>query len=217
MSVPEAMSHEQAVELLPWLANDSLEVGEVDLVLAHAKSCVICRRELTQLESLQDSISQAAALTAIPAPDMRRLNARIDALIERENRALVVAAKLRELLGSPWRIAFAAQTVLLLVLAATLLWPDANNSEFSTLTVPEDLPDGHYVRVVFDPNLTATELSRLLNEMSLTVSAGPSNRGVYTLGIPDPASGVDRDAVVANLRANPGVLFAQPVRGAAGP
>lgn len=213
MNVPEVMSHGEAVELLPWLVNDSLEAGERDGVLEHARNCVICRREMAELESLRDSISHAADSTAIPTSDMRRINARIDAW---ENRGQPLMAKLRELIGSPWRVAFAAQTVLLLVLGTALLWPNGDGAKFTTLTVPEKLPDGHYVRVVFDPDLAAGEVPRLLGQMNLTVVAGPSERGVYTLGLPGQASTTERDAVVSDLQTHPGVLFAQPVtRGAA--
>ncbi|MDH3553051.1 MAG: hypothetical protein OER22_10600, partial [Gammaproteobacteria bacterium] len=67
MNKHEPMSHEQASELLPWLVNDSLAEGERDLVHEHATSCVICRRELHELENLRDSISDVSAATAIPA------------------------------------------------------------------------------------------------------------------------------------------------------
>jgi len=212
VNVREVMSHGEAIELLPWLVNDSLDNAERDSVLEHARSCVICRREMADLESLRNSVSHAAGLTATPALDMRRINARIDAW---ENRDQALMSRLRELIGSPWRVAFAAQTVLLIVLGTALLWPDRDGARFTTLTAPEKLPDGYYVRVVFDPDLGAGELSRLLGQMNLTVIAGPSERGVYTLSIPGRVSATERDAVVSDLLTHSGVLFAQPVaRGA---
>ena len=57
MNVRESVSHEQAVELLPWLVNNSLDEQEKEAVLEHAHACVICRRELTNLQQLQNSIS----------------------------------------------------------------------------------------------------------------------------------------------------------------
>ena len=142
MNVRDAMPHEQAAELLPWLVNGSLASSERDDLLEHTKNCVICRRELKGLQRLRDSIAHVSDDAPIPAPDMRRINARIDALIERENRPRLMIARLRELVGTPWRIAFAAQTLLLVALGGALLWPDPDEGEFVTLTAPESLPRG---------------------------------------------------------------------------
>ena len=212
MNRSELLSHEQARELLPWLVNDSLDAGERELVDEHAKSCVICRRELAELESLQASVSQTADPIAVPAPDMRRINARIDALIEKENRAQILLSRLREFLGSPWRIAFAAQTALLIVLGTALFWPQSEQAEYITLTVPQQvLPDGQYIRVVFDPNVGAAELPGVLDTLNLTIVEGPSERGVATLRLAAGVSAADRDGLVADLLTNPAVLFAEPV------
>ena len=211
MNRHEPMSHEQASELLPWLVNQSLAEGERDLVHAHATSCVICRRELHELENLRDSISDVSAATAIPAPDMRRINARIDALIEKKNQGQLLLANVRDFFRSPWRFAFAAQTALVVVLATALLWPQADEPEFTTLTDPQNLPEGRYVRVVFEPALPASELSSLLDAMNLTIVDGPSDRGVYTLRLSATLSAADRDAIVTDLSANDDVVFAQPV------
>ena len=50
MNAPETVSHEQAVELIPWLVNESLVGKEKEAVLEHAQSCVICRRDLDDLD-----------------------------------------------------------------------------------------------------------------------------------------------------------------------
>jgi len=207
------MSHEQASELLPWLVNDSLAEDERDLVHEHATSCVICRRELHELENLCNSISNVSAATAIPAPDMRRINARIDALIANKNRGQILLAKMREFFGSPWRIAFALQSALVILLGTALLWPQTEEPAFTTLTAPESLSEGQYIRVVFEPTLPASDLSTLLDTMNLTIVDGPSDRGVYTLRLSTTRSAADLEAMLADLSSNGGVVFAQPVPG----
>jgi hypothetical protein len=207
------MSHEQASELLPWLVNNSLAEAERDLVHAHAVSCVVCRRELHELENLRDSIANVSAATEIPAPDMRRINSRIDALIEKESRGQLLLSSIHEFFRSPWRFAFIAQTAVVAVLATVLLWPAADEPAFTTLTNPQALPEGQYVRVVFKPALPASELSSLLDTMNLTIVDGPSDRGVYTLRLSETLTTADREAVVADLSSNESVMFAQPVPG----
>ncbi len=211
MNVRESVSHEQAVELLPWLVNDSLDQQEKEAVLEHAHACVICRRELHNLNQLRDSISHASSTSPIPESDMRNINARIDALINRQNRGRELLSRLREVFDSPWRIAFAAQSIVLLVLATVLLWPEPRGAEFTTLTRPENLPDGQYIRVVFSPELQQTELTTLLDEFDLMIVDGPSNRGVYTLSVANTISGQDSAMLASSLQDDPSVFFAQPV------
>ncbi len=210
MNVPESLSHEVAVELLPWIVNDSLDARESEAVRDHAQACVICRRELNNLQQLRDSISQASSATAIPAPDMRSINARIDALLDRQNRGREILSRLREVFDSPWRIAFAAQSIILFALATVILWPEPRGGEFTTLTQAENLSDGEYIRVVFSPDLQAPELVALLEEFELTIIDGPSDRGVYTLAVADPTTTGISDSAVSGLQDNPNVLFAQP-------
>ena len=209
MNVREQISHEQAIELLPWLVNDSLEDLEKEAVLEHAHACVICRRELSSLQQLQDTISQASIAWPVPAPDMRKINARIDALIDRQNSWRDLLKRFRNLFDRPWRIAFAAQSVVLIALAAVLMWPEPDSGQFTTLTETETLPEGRYVRVVFSPDLQQSQLALLLDELKLTIVEGPSNRGVYTLAVASSAK--NTDLIVSSLQGDPDVLFAQPV------
>lgn len=209
----EAMPHEQAVDLLPWLANDSLDAAERDAVREHALSCVVCRQELEQLEALARSIGPRAAPDEVAAPDMRRINARIDAALEREGRAGRAARELLAWLGNPWRTAFVVQTLLLAVLGA--FWLQGNQPEpaYTTLSTPEALPPGNYLRVVLDPSLHREDFGALLERHSLTIADGPSDRGIYTLRFDNALGAEDREAAIEGLRGSGSVLFVQPVAG----
>ena len=144
---------------------------------------------------------------------MRRINAQIDALVDRENLGDVVLARLREWFRNPWRFAFTLQTVLLVALGAVWLAPLNPEPEFRTLTEPQTLPAGFYVRIVFDPTLDPAQMSVLLDGTGLAVVSGPSARGVYTLRFGDGTAATDRIAVVRALQGQPGVLFVQAVAG----
>jgi anti-sigma factor RsiW len=210
---PETMPHDRAAELLPWLVNDSLDAGEREAVREHATSCVICRRELAQLETLRTAIVSADASGTVAAPNMRRINARIDALVDSETAGGILLAKLREWFKNPWQVAFVVQTALLVALVALWQLPQRPEPEFTTLTEPQTLPDGHYVRIVFDPTFGAARISTLLEGTGLSVATGPSVRGVYTLRFDEGTSDADRAAIVAALHGASGVLFVQPVAG----
>ena len=211
MIVPEALPHEHAMEMLPWLINDSLLGDERATVLDHAQSCVMCRREMKSLEDLRDSVNLLSSPVLIPKPDMRNINARIDKLIDRQNWARRSISWISEFIASPWRVAYVAQSMLLVVLAAALLVPATRDAEYTMLTQASDLADGYYVRVVFSPDLTHANLKELLDDLELRVVAGPSDRGVYTLATENSIVITERDAALASLLENRSVLFAQPV------
>ena len=211
MIARESLLHEHAMEMLPWLINDSLLSDERAAVLDHAQSCVMCRREIKGLQDLRDFINSLSSPVPIPEPDMRNINARIDKLINRQNWARRSILWIGEFFASPWRAVYVAQSVLLVVLAAALLWPATSDTEYTTLTQASDLADGHYVRVVFSPDLTHSDLKELLDELELSIVAGPSDRGVYTLATENLIVVEERDAALASLLKNRSVLFAQPV------
>ncbi len=211
MIARESLPHEHAMEMLPWLINDSLLSDERAAVLDHAQSCVMCRREMNSLQDLRDSINSLSSPVPIPAPDMRNINARIDKLINRQSWARRSISWIGKFFASPWRAAYVAQSVLLVVLAAALLWPATREPEYTMLTQASDLADGHYVRVVFSPDLAHSGLKELLEELELSIVAGPSDRGVYTLATENSIVVEDRDTALASLLKNRSVLFAQPV------
>ena len=210
MNTDDTITHKQAIELLPWLVNDSLPAGERDLVLGHARSCVICRRELDELQRLRQLID-AAHPAVVPDPDMRRINQRIDRLLADEKRPALLIARVRELFSSPLRVAVALQAVMLLVLGGLLLRPDGSAPEFSTLTTPADLPAGRYLRAVFDPDLPGTAIETLLDGNGLAIVDGPSPRGVYTLSYTGTTTAEERAKVLTALQEHSQVLFADQV------
>jgi hypothetical protein len=138
---------------------------------------------------------------------MRNINRRIDELIEQQNSWRDAFVSVKEFARSPWRLAFVAQSVALLVLAGMLLVPNAPEAEFTTLSNPAAAAPADFVRVVFSPDLGELALSELLNEYGLTVISGPTERGVYMLS----SDGLDREQLVESLQSRTEVLFAQPV------
>ena len=211
MTAPEDIAHDRAFELLPWFVNASLESDEHEAVRAHASSCMICRREIAELEDLQRSIRHLPADEAIPEPDMRRINARIDAQLARERRPLRILSALRDWFGSPFRIAFAAQTIALLVIAVIWLQPNETDPEFRTLTSTEPLPAGQYVRIVFDPNAGESAVAELLDSSGLILVSGPSERGVATLRFAADTGDNEHDDLIRRMQADSRVLFAEAV------
>lgn len=211
MTSPEQLTHESALELLPWLVNGSLSGNEASATREHALNCVICRRELESLELFQDQFSLASETVNIPAPDMRNINRRIDELIAQRNSWRDAFVRMKEFARSPWRLAFVAQSVALLVLAGMLFVPNPPEAAFTTLSNPTTAAPADFVRVVFSPELDERALFELLNEYGLTVISGPTERGVYTLSGDATLGTVDHEQLVESLQSRAEVLFAQPI------
>ena len=209
MNAPETMTHEQAIELLPWLVNDSLPETDRAAMLAHTRFCMSCRSELDSLEKLQRVVADDMHAQPVPAPDMRRINRRIDELIGRPSVGQRLDAAWQGLSANLWRTAFVAQAVVLLGLVAVWMGRELPDTQrYTTLTQSQALPAGEYVRAVFSPALDEAGIERFAGELGLSVWNGPSPRGVYTLVLMPEA---DREAVMTALRGSADVLFAEPI------
>jgi anti-sigma factor RsiW len=211
MTSVEHSSHEVALQLLPWLVNGSLSDDEALATRDHASSCVICRRELASLELVQNEFALASEVLAAPAPDMREINRRLDNLIAQQNGWRDTLLRLRAFAQSPWRLAFVAQSIALLVLAVILLTPTPPQAEFTTLSNASVITGDGFVRVVFSPDLDNQTLTALLSEYDLSVIDGPTERGVYTLSSIVQLDEHAHGQMVLKLRGRSEVLFAQTV------
>jgi hypothetical protein len=85
---------------------------------------------------------------------------------------------------------------------------------YETRSTPAPPANGARIRAVFAEAMTVGELKTLLATQHLLIVAGPTEAGVFTLGGTDAASGPERwEAALAGLRADPHVLFAEPLPG----
>ena len=90
----------------------------------------------------------------------------------------------------------------------------AGAGRYVTLTTPSAATaGGAQVRVVFAPNLTLSELERLLHSIDAYISDGPTEAGVFTLTLSRRGATLRRRSPGASpqLRADANVRFAEPV------
>jgi anti-sigma factor RsiW len=203
-------AHNAADAALPWFVNGTLTGHELAMVEQHLRECARCQREVDLLRELQ-AVCTVDGPMVDPAPSYRELLERI----ARESRLGVVEEGLRGLsghwLGAPsWaRWAIAAQFVGIVVMGLWLVAPlGETGTVYRTLGAPGSRASSTgTVAVVFAPDLAEAELRRIVQSVGARVVDGPTASNAYVLQI----SVGNRDATLAALRSERGVVLAQPL------
>jgi anti-sigma factor RsiW len=226
-------SHQRVWELLPWYVNGSLAQPERERVEAHLAVCRRCEEEARACRRTAAEIAGAGEVAPSPHPiQFQRVLARIEES-EREERhggGWRLLAPFRSLVQAtprPLRGALVAQAAVIFLLVGFLAWgslrpgspaPSPAGSSpaiYRTLSDPAPAPVPTFrLRVMFSPKATEREIRGLLLGIRGEITAGPSPLGLYTVQVPaagDPAAGV-----LARLRSEPQVTFAEPVVGESG-
>ena len=214
--------HQATWALLPWLANGRASAAERLRAEAHLRECASCRAELAHERQLVEGLAQPAARLPDVDVGLRRLMQRLD---QSEVASTPPGrwgwfAGVRPGLGAVAALGL-AELVLLGAMAAWWVMggmaaPSPEQAPYRTLTQPQAaLPAAPHWRVVFQDGMKLDELQRLLHEHRLTIAAGPSDAGVFTLAAEAPHALALADALAAQLRASPWVRFAEfvPDRG----
>ena len=211
MSTRDEMTHDFVAELLPWLANDSLAADEKARVLEHAQSCVVCRKELTELEDLRDTVAAALDESVAPPADMRRINRRIDKYMETRRRFPRALEAIGSLFRSPLQAIVVLQAFVIIGLLAALLGQNDDPRQYTTLTTDIELPPGNYLRLVVATTPDAGDLTGVLARHALTIVDGPSDRGVATVAFPASTGPEERGEVMRMLAEEPMMRYVQPL------
>lgn len=216
-------------ELLPWLVNRTLAEPERCEVERHLSGCATCRAELAELAGLAAALGAEALEAPSPHPsNFRRLLARIDEAPDAASERVAAFGRLGQL-GRLWRATPRAvrwATAASWIASATLGggWLAARSpeaaprsaptAEFRTLADRAAASRAGAIRVVFDPATPESEVRALLLRVSATIVDGPSPLGAYTLRRKEAGEPDDLAIVLALLRADPNVRFAEPIVGA---
>lgn len=223
------MNHDDAWHLLPWFVNGSLRREVQADIDAHLAACADCRSEVALQMKVRDSLAREDGRQASTQSSFDQLWARIEAhggaAVDEDAAAAdlpfpaaAVPSKLRKrrAAGMPrWLVAAViVQAIGLGVLGwITVNDPSRTAANYQTLSSPAPLAERGQIRAVFAPDLQLQELQALLALSGLTIVAGPTEAGVYTLA-PTNAQASDQanvDGALADLRRNASVRFAEPI------
>jgi hypothetical protein len=215
-------AHGECWNLLPWIANESAAAKDMARVEEHLRDCRECQEELSFQRQLREAIRSEEAIVLAPQTSLQKLMQRIDSVADMDDEHEVAPAAAepvvarREPARSRWLpIAAAVQGIAIAGLLAAL-WSQSRDElaagRYSVLTTPTAaVARGPVIRVVFGGNVALDEMNRVLRSIDAQIIAGPSEAGVYTLGLASGAADKsDVEQAIAQLRADGRVMFAEP-------
>ena len=214
----------ESARLLPWFVTGRLTADDGARVSRHLEDCAICRADYEDLRALRTAIRDDGPVEYAPQAGLAKTLARIDELARGDSEPTAGSAPrpvpARRFHMTRWlTAAVVVQAIGLGVLGGALMARSsgvAPRAPYQTLSESPPDPSAPVIRAVFSAPMTLGQLNTLLTAHRLLIVAGPTDAGVFTLGASDPAFDVGRlKSSLAALRADPHVLFAEPIESSA--
>jgi hypothetical protein len=228
----------EAARLLPWHVTGRLAAGDAARVTQHLAQCATCRADFESQRVLRERLRDDGPLEYAPQAGLAATLARIDEMGRElavpvdavtspaaastgatggDARAAAVRGPVRWRAPQWLAAAVVVQAIGLGVLGALLFARDGARSpvqptQFETLSTQSPEAPGGQLRAVFAADMTLGQLEQLLGARGLQVVSGPTEAGVYTLGLGQASPAAIGTALRA-LRADPRVRFAEPTAG----
>lgn len=213
LSIP----HARAELIIPWLVNGSLCADAEPALREHISGCPACREDYEEQLRVRAAMRAEGPLVFAAESSYQKLLAHIQKA-DADREASAGAAEP----GAPESMPPSRQTrpIVRWLAAAVILqafalgigawkWHSAvvaGDARYVTLTSASPSYDsGPRVRVLFRTDLSVGDLQRVLQQAGARIIDGPADGDVYTLRLASPKR-------IAALRANPAVLFAEPVQ-----
>ena len=196
------LDHDTAYELLPWLANGSLAGAERDNVDAHVRSCIVCHRELKDLERLRLAVRNQPTVHLSAEGGLAQLERRLD-------REAVRRPAANDAGFAPF-FRFAAVAAIGVAFLGTLLWvaPVVTNQAAYRTLATQRAGQRAQIDLVFDQHTAAADIQTLLTTVDAEIVAGPSELGRYGVRLRGSATDAEIGVVVEKLAHDPHVRFA---------
>lgn len=217
--------HARAELLIPWLANGSLPAQAEPAVRQHIEACPECRADYEEQLRVCDAMRADGPLVFAAESSYQKLLTRVQnpeagRHFPEEEPDLSLSRATLPFRQVPPVVRWLAAAVILQAFAIGVgawIWHGsviARNAAYTTLTSSSPSYDsGPRVRVLFRTSLSIGDLQSVLQGAGAHIVDGPADGNVYTLGFarpPHSRAALEQRAAV--LRANPAVLFAEPVQ-----
>lgn len=204
MTERAGLEHDNAYELLPWLVNGSLAAAERDSVDTHVRSCIVCRRELKELERLRLAVRGQPTLHVSADGGLDRLHHQLD------REAAASRPPVRRVQAYAPFFRFAAVASVGVAFLGALLWlaPNLPNQNYRTLATQPSEQQAQ-IDLIFEQQIAVADIQTLLHTVDGEIVAGPSDIGRYGVRIHGgSATDAEIATLVERLAHDPRVRFA---------
>lgn len=210
-------SHEQIALLLPWFVNKSLSDAERHCVEQHLKVCLLCNREVSNLQHLASVIKQTAPVDNAANASFQELKKRLHSTAAPQS--LATQVKTTSTAKAKWYnnysqnlIALAAATAFALVLphfVPSTTAPATN--DYRTLSNDEPVPSQkEVIKVIFKEQTAPATIQQLLSSIQGNIMHGPDEQALYIIGFNASTSEAELQEKLTRLRNDQSVVFAEP-------
>lgn len=212
----EPNAHCQTWELIPWVVNGTATAAQRERVEAHLRACADCREEFALQQQFHTAMLARPSAVPDPQPALARLFARLEL---QGDLTPAETPPRRRSRASTWLVAaVVVQAVGLGLLGAALLHRsgDATPAESGYRTLSSSAPGQAAVaiRLVAAPDMTLATLRQLLGDAGLRIVETNTDNSIFGLARIDAAKSANAEFIrvtLLRLRAQPGVLLAEPV------
>ena len=215
----EPNAHCQTWELIPWVVNGTASAAQRERVAEHLRDCADCREEFALQQQFHAAMQAQPATLTDPQPALAQLFARLE--LQGELPLAAPAPRRRPHRATAWlAAAVVVQAVGLGLLSAVLLnRPGHGNAAppadaYRTLSSTAPGRAASAIRLVAAPDMTLATLRQLLGESGLHIVEANADNSIFGLAATDAAKDTSAEfinAALLRLRAQPGVLLAEPV------
>lgn len=225
-------SHEDSSLLLPWYINKSLNNDEIKLVESHLKVCIICKRELAILQKVASAIKTdktdypnksstenfTKLINRIHNTTYSAANDSLNSPIKENHHQVLptanqVDSRVRTKLYRLPKTALGMAAALMLSLIIPRFFVNDNSliNDYHTLSSAEiPVINQNTVRVIFLNDTDKLEINKLLATVNGQITSGPSGQGEYSVAIKNKLTPENAQGILAELKKNTNVLFAEP-------
>jgi hypothetical protein len=222
-------SHEDSSLLLPWYINKTLNSSEIELVESHLKVCLTCKRELATLKKFSSAFKTETSnqtnkanfnklIDRIHGTTHAAANDALNNVIKEKQRHALPTANQRNSRAQIKRyrlprpaLAMAAALMLALIIPRFIIKDNNLKNDFHTLSNAE-IPNvnNNSIRVIFLDDTNKTHINDLLATVHGRITSGPSAQGEYSVAIENKLTPENVQGVIAELKKNTNILFAEP-------
>ena len=225
--------HQELSQLLPWYVNKSLQGKELKAVEAHLTVCLMCKRELVQLQKLAQAVNHEGSLDSAEQASFTRLKMRLQGQPQALNQPAGISLKGNAVSGNVKQLNDSrkqrltsrtiAQPALAMaaavLLSITLLMPRYAGNDVQFSNNFKTLSDGQQqeavmaneIRVVFAENIDQLQKNTILERIhGQFINNNPTPQGVYTVRLDTDIAAKHLLDVIDLLKKDNKVIFAEP-------